>query len=416
MEIRMKDIALYTIALVLVAFCLHSTAEVILMKNGMQMEGIVVHEDETHVRIKLEAGEIQLERSAIDRIMTAEEAADWREEVARKKAEKERRENKYLQIIQKGPVEAASATGGMDVYDRLWKSLETLIDPPQLSGNAAQYYWSILDPETGFDSPGGRGNWNFSHPVFRTVRKAAQYRECSLFPEFLPYPSGLWPPDLKYWRLQRTAVGLVRLGKHQIAGREVEEGLRNIEAALIMGVHLAQKPLTRDQYVRPRRMQQVAAGALGAYYASQGKNEKSRQLQEYVRSRDREIKALSYDLESLKIDFNAARFGELIEFVQSRQNTLLRAEAMNLLVLIKLAAEQLPLNRETMNLIPLESAEAFKRVSPSDGNQVTQLLTNIQTHERDGFLRDHATKLLAVKPYDLIKAVDTVLMTDQSGP
>ena len=393
-------------------WCAFCQADIVIPKSGKPLEGDIVYQDDKTVRIEVEQGIIQLEKESIERILIGKDALDFKSNTQLPTPEVS---SGMLKILDKRTAEGLSVPTLQAIEPGGGFTLGQLVDPPTQEGNAGQYYWSLLSTGSSLENLETQSGWNFSHPVFKTIRLATRLKGCSLYPDFLPYPSGLFPPLLRIGRLTSAAKGMIYLGNLQISKGEVEEGLANLEAALIMGVQLQQNPLRYNLFFQSCDMQILAAEALAEYYHREGNREKNKTLLSFSKFKERESTEVQVEKLRLIRMFNAGKITDLMDYATKRTDDLHRSYVMRLLTLHRLAAERQPLSKKVQDIIPAESRNTLLKASAADAQRINAMLVGIKQQGNSPFLTDHADKLLAARPTDLERAIKT-LLADHPDP
>ena len=391
-------------------------SEKIILKNGNTLTGIVTHKDEEHLTVKLpNGGQTQVRRSDIERVVEDYELKDWEDEQRRLEDEKEDLLSEDLfKIIEKDERSLTVRTlVELGAEDRRFE-IGNLVTPPDQEGNAAANYWIILDADRFplaklYKVKDGQKQWNLNHPVYSDIIKSSRMKDCHFYPEFLPYPTGIWPTVASFRRLLDVGNGLIAVGNDRIERKLEELGLASLESALIFGVHLSQYAPVRSQITTGNRIQMSASRSLADYYENLGNKEKAVLFLEYSKAKEREIDALLLKRRSLLHDFNAGRVQQLMSFSEAGEDMILRAYAMNLLVLLKLAGEQQPLRSDVLQAIPLEASTAFKKISFADSKEIEDLLYDIEQRDKNNFIRSHSKELLSLNSIQLKRGIRVML-------
>jgi len=392
--------------------------ELVILKSGKTLEGVVTLREDTHsAEVLIQDGRIELSQDSIEEILTDEEAKEWKREQERLKAESEAIKGTALEVIDKDrPIIRERSLKEIGAQDRRFV-LEKLVEAPQFEGNAAEFYRVILDASKfpigrlSSKSKAGERRWNFNDPIFTQMLKATRIKDCYFYPEHLPYPAGLSPKTARFLTLRQVARGLIAKGRDRIAKGDTEKGLRSMEAALIMGFHLGQSAPVFKQFSTSIRIEVDAGKALAEYYASVNDMGKYKLFNEFVSARQGQLDIMRLSRQDFRHKFKAGKIEALMDYARDGGNDLLRSYVMNYLVLLKLAGEQKPLRKDLLNEIPIESSQAFKMVGPGDSEDIAELFRGIQKEDPNHFLRSHANQLLSMHPFELQRAVRILLGT-----
>jgi len=114
-------------------------------------------------------------------------------------------------------------------------------------------------------------------------------------------------------------------------------------------------------------------------------------------------------MQGLKFDFNGAKIEALMDNAKHGNQVILRGYAMSLLNLIRMAAEQQPLNKSLFDKIPLESHQPFNSIAPGVNEKIGALFREIEKTDESDFLRSHAAELLSMNALKLAPAVNKLL-------
>jgi hypothetical protein len=114
-------------------------------------------------------------------------------------------------------------------------------------------------------------------------------------------------------------------------------------------------------------------------------------------------------MQGLKFDFNAGKIESLTNYAKTGDNVVLRAYCMSLLNLIRMAAEQQPLNKSLFDAIPLESHQPFNSIAPGANEKIVALYREIEKTDESDFLRSHAAALLSMNALNLPRLVKKLL-------
>lgn len=403
-----------TIALVLLSVT--GFGEMIIMKSGKSVQGVVTYEDENYIAVKLPTGEIQIPRRSIQEILTDNQGKDWSENREKQeRAEPTPVQGTALKILDKDrPIIREKTLADVASEDRRFP-LNKFIEPPTEDNNAAQILYTVLDTKNfkmgRLRNPGKKGSsqWNFEDEIFSQLREAAQYKRCNFYPDYLPYPAGIWPPKARFNRFGRVAEGMIALGKEHIQNEDFEEGRRCYEAVFMLGIHLSDSALARNQLAMGVNLQAMAGKQLANYYMNRGNQEKYMLFLEYIREQQYQWQMMLLSWQELAHDFNSGQFRKLMDFALSEEHEILRGDAMDYLSLIKLAGEQLPLRRDVREVIPRQSQMTFNSIKPGDSEEIKQFLQMMQASEKSAFLRIHAGELLSMNPRQLRSVIETLL-------
>ena len=411
----MRRVALSTTLAALALFG-QAWGDLVILKSGKTIEGVVSPREDTHsLEVLISGGKIELSEDMVEEVLTDDEAKVWKEQ-QEQQVESEDVQGAVLEVLSKDqPRVQETSLKDLGAQDQRFLLERLVQNPPQFEGNAAEFYWICLDANQfkvkRLSSVTGSGErrWNFNDPIFERVLRASQIKDCYFYPEYLPYPAGLTPKTAKFWVLERVAAGVLAMGREQIEEGAPEKGLRTLEAALIMGVHLGQSAPVFSQFNFGNQIEVQASKALASYYLSVNNLAKYRLFNEYVGQKERELNTIRLSRQDFMHKFKAGKVEPLFEYARRGENNLLRAYVMNYLLLLKLAGEQQPLRKDILNEIPIESSEALKRVGPGDSEEIVELFREIQREDPDPYLRSHANQLLSMHPFELPRAVRVVL-------
>ncbi len=389
--------------------------EFIVLKSGKTMQGEIVARDSSTVSVRLESGEVKINWDTIEQILPDTDAAKWREEHSKSMEEEAAVEqgtdltiiDKDRPLVREKSLQEIGAEGKQLALDKL-------VEGSRMEGNAAEYYWVILDVENFqmnrvVNSLGGQVRWNFGDPIFEQMREAARLRDCNFYPVYLPYPAGVNPPEIKFNRLLRIAEGLIARGQEEAGQENFEQARRDLEAALIMGDHLSQNAPILKQFAIGAMISIRAGRALAEFYLKQDNWDRYWKCTEYVKDQEKQLENRNIRIQGLKYDFNGAKIEALMEYSKHGDQILLRGYAMSLLNLIRMAAEQQPLNKSLFDKIPLESHQPFNSIAPGVNEKIGALFREIEKTDESDFLRSHAAELLAMNALKLPQAVKKLL-------
>lgn len=405
-------------ALVALVVSGQASGDLVILKSGKTIDGIVSpREDTNSLEVIVPGGKIELSQDMVEEVLSEEEARLWKQDRERLQVRAEQQSSgAALEVLAKDepvvPQRTLKDVGAQDQRFVLERLLQT---PPQFEGNAAEFYWVCLDSDQfavkrlSTVSGSGERRWNFKDPIFERMLRAASIKDCYFYPEYLPYPTGISPKTPKFWILQRVAEGVIALGRERIAQGDTEGGLRALEAALVMGIHLGQSAPNIGQFSVGCQMEVQASKALAAYYLEVNDLARYRLFNEYIGHKERELNLVRLTRQDFLYKFKAGKIGTLMDYARNGEYDLLQAHAMNYLILLKLAGEQQPLRRDILNEIPIEFSEPLKRVGPADSEEIAELFREIQRQSPNPFLKSHANQLLSMHPFELARAARVML-------
>jgi len=389
--------------------------EFIVLKSGKTMQGEIVARDRSTVSVRLDSGEIKINWDTIEQILPDADAAKWKEEHSKSSEEEAALEQGTdLTIIDKDQPVVREKTLQEIGAEGKQLALDKLVEGTRTEGNAAQYYWVVLDADhfqmsRVVSSSGGQVRWNFDDPIFEQIREAARLRDCNFYPVYLPYPAGTNPPEVKFNRLLRIAEGMIARGQEKAGQENFDEARRDFESALIMGEHLEQNAPILRQFANGIMISTKAGRALSEFYLKQADSDRYWRCTEYVKNKEKQLESLNIRMQGLKFDFNGAKIEALMDNAKHGNQVILRGYAMSLLNLIRMAAEQQPLNKSLFDKIPLESHQPFNSIAPGVNEKIGALFREIEKTDESDFLRSHAAELLSMNALKLAPAVNKLL-------
>jgi hypothetical protein len=410
------------ISLILGLFLCQGTlmAEVIKLKNGKTVSGALTYQDDNYLTLRLQNGEMQIPADQVEEILTDEESErQQKTEEELRREELERRQREYtgpgLNILDRDRRiirEKTIAEIGRD--DRRFE-LDRLIEAPTEDGNAADFYWTVLDSDRFNISrivKGVKGDfvsYDLTDPIFDRVRQGAEIKTCRFYPEYVSYPIGLEPPFIIFGHYRTIAKGFCEHAEILNREGEPERARQELETALILGIHIGQQCYGMKQFQVSNKIQQIASEALAEYYLDRDNRDNYKIFIEFLKEKQNTEKKFNLKKREILYDFQARRFRDLVNYAENGDDIVLRAHAMNLLTLLKLAGEQRPMRRDILENIPLEYHSVFNSVTPGVSREIDGLLQEIRSNSSDPFLQVHAAELLKTNPIRLKAAVGSYL-------
>jgi len=199
------------------------------------------------------------------------------------------------------------------------------------------------------------------------------------------------------------------MGEARAESKRLDEAKKCFEAALILGYHVGLDAPVENQFGFSIQIQVEASLALAEYYLVLEDREKYLLYAENARAKEKERQVLELNKQAKLHDFRGGKIGELMEYARNGNNLLLRRYVLNLLVMLKLAGEQLPLRRDIRDTIPLEYSHTFTSLTPADSQEIVRLFRAIQQQDASDFMRNHAGDLLTTSPLQLASVVNKML-------
>ena len=392
-----------------------ASAELIILKSGKSIKGIIKQEDSASILVGVEAGDVKIPRSSIEKIVLDDEVEDWQAEQKELEPKPTPEFGTTMTIIDQDKPVIREKT-----YDEISKASErfdikNLVSIVQEEGNAASIYWKILDAKKFkmgdvASSQGGVMQWSTSNPIFDDLMSAARMKDCNFYPEYLPYPVGIRKNKIQFIKFFQISGGLIYKSQREMNQERPDEALASLETALVLGCHLEQHAPLLKQYAFSKLIQQSAGEALAEFYSKRNDKKKSEYYLDFIKKCEKDIDSIKLAQQGFFYDFNSGKkVNDLIEYVRHGNNDILRSYVMNLLLLIKAGDEQQPLRSDIMEKIPLESHYAFNSIAPGEADRINSLFRELAQNDESDFIRLHARELLSSGSIRLPQMVKLVL-------